>query len=390
MWGSTTFDLPTIFQGGESRVVALEVSAVDSSSSIRSIKVDVKVVQAADGGVAPEFLDMTDGQYVFNVPENITKGSLLEPSIEVQLSGTGEKICIWSFGSSNDDSDRLFGYTNPSPTQIRMSRMQIKVAQQLDYDDASVRRHTFEVKCRDSTLSYLESNAEVVINVLDVNDEIPFFSDTSNVFSLYEDASIGDVVGSVTAADDDGGTVLTYSLSSSINPDWFRIATETGQIEVNGVLTRSQWVGTARVSDGAPSANNDVGEPNENERTVLINIYDVNDQKPVVVPQAGSETQPFEILESIGVNFPIAGFDAEDEDEDPAQSFTFSITADSGFVPFTISSQGGLLKVSDQLDADGDNAQTEYNFNIQVNFFCLKISPKITLQKPAINSLLRR
>ena len=350
----------------------------------------MKVVQAADGGVAPEFLDMTDGQYVFNVPENITKGSLLEPSIEVQLSGTGAKICIWSFGSSNPDSDRLFGYTNPSPTQIRMSRMQIKVAQQLDYDDASVRRHTFEVKCRDSTLSYLESNAEVVINVLDVNDEIPFFSDTSNVFSLYEDASIGDVVGSVTAADDDGGTVLTYSLSSSINPDWFRIATETGQIEVNGVLTRSQWVGTARVSDGAPSANNDVGEPNENERTVLINIYDVNDQKPVVVPQAGSETQPFEILESIGVNFPIAGFDAEDEDEDPAQSFTFSITADSGFVPFTISSQGGLLKVSDQLDADGDNAQTEYNFNIQVNFFCLKISPKITLQKPAINSLLRR
>ena len=59
---------------------------------------------------------------------------------------------------------------------------------------------------------------------------------------------------------------------------------------------------------------------------MIVYILDVNDEAPIVVPQDGNEDQPFQVSEAANVNFVIAGFEAQDNDTDPAQSFTFSIT----------------------------------------------------------------
>ena len=257
-----------MLQGVSEFTTNLFILATDESGTQSQLQVIVNVVSEIGSGTPPVFLDTKNGQYIYDVPENYTVGTPLVPSINVQLdtTGTGTSICLFGQGFPNEETEQLFGYSSSSTT------MRIQLKRSLDFD-AGNKRHTFEVRCQDSSRSYLESSVVVIVNVLDVNDLIPFFSDQSNEFSIYEDATIGDFVGQVSADDEDTDTNLTYSLvaSEGFEASWFVISSVSGEITVGSALLQGQWIATAKVNDGVTSANNDLGLPNESERQVIHN-----------------------------------------------------------------------------------------------------------------------
>ena len=81
--------------------------------------------------------------------------------------------------------------------------------------------------------------SEIIINVLDVNDNLPIFSKTLYKTSLAENAPLGTTVVSVTATDADEGPNkdVTYFLNSKDQDrvlDIFEIDSQTGLITVKG------------------------------------------------------------------------------------------------------------------------------------------------------------
>ena len=68
--------------------------------------------------------------------------------------------------------------------------------------------------------------AQVVLQITDINDEPPVFNDTSYVFGVYEDRSIGTEVGRIKTTDaDDYYRSVSYNLRST---SAFAIDTNTG------------------------------------------------------------------------------------------------------------------------------------------------------------------
>ena len=81
----------------------------------------------------------------------------------------------------------------------------------------------------------------------------PQFGEASYQFAIREDASVGDVVGSVEATDAEGET-LGYSITSGNDDGHFSIDTSSGQITVAGALeydTSSRYSLTIQAADGS-------------------------------------------------------------------------------------------------------------------------------------------
>ena len=90
----------------------------------------------------------------------------------------------------------------------------VYLRRELDYEVA--RQHVSKVMVNSVTSN--DDNATIYINVLDWNDNHPIFTKSLIEFSVYENASIGDVIGHVNASDSDitlVNNVITYTLISA-------------------------------------------------------------------------------------------------------------------------------------------------------------------------------
>lgn len=181
-----------------------------------------------------------------------------------------------------------------------------------------------------------QASANVTINVIDVNDNAPYFvrpptdgqsAETPSVsINLKEDAQIGDLVYQVEASDKDSTSQghITYEFHSANNAlvtDAFIIDEKSGEIRVNGPLDFDQ---TTRhniyviASDGE----------HQIHCTITVNILDTNDQQPVIVisyipgyMQNNSVTFP----ENIPKDTPLFWVSVSDSDPGEAGQVTTSI-----------------------------------------------------------------
>ena len=79
-------------------------------------------------------------------------------------------------------------------------------------------------------------NVIVLFVYQDVNEDPPVFNQGNYNFSVFENASVGDIVDAVSATDMDEGPV-SYKLNSSQDVP-FRLDANTGGIFVDGTLDR--------------------------------------------------------------------------------------------------------------------------------------------------------
>lgn len=169
---------------------------------------------------------------------------------------------------------RLIDVTPGFPFVINNSTGWITVSDELDRETMDF--YTFGVEARDHGVPAMSSSASVSITVLDVNDNIPTFTEKVYSLKINEDAVVGTSVLTVTAVDRDVNSVVTYQISSGNTRNRFAITSQSG----GGLITLAlpldykqerQYVLTITASDGT----------RYDTAQVFINVTDANTHRPV-------------------------------------------------------------------------------------------------------------
>ncbi|KAF4091142.1 hypothetical protein AMELA_G00033680 [Ameiurus melas] len=165
--------------------------------------------------------------------------------------------------------------TSPSfPFIINNSTGWITVSMELDRETTEF--YTFGVEARDHGIPVMSSSASVSVTVLDVNDNVPTFTQKSYNLKINEDAPVGASVLTVTAIDRDVNSVVTYQISSGNTRNRFAITSQSG----GGLITLAlpldykqerQYILIVTASDGTRF----------DTAQIFINVTDANTHRPV-------------------------------------------------------------------------------------------------------------
>lgn len=165
--------------------------------------------------------------------------------------------------------------TSPSfPFIINNSTGWITVSMELDRETTEF--YTFGVEARDHGVPVMSSSASVSVTVLDVNDNVPTFTQKLYSLKINEDAPVGASVLTVTAIDRDVNSVVTYQISSGNTRNRFAITSQSG----GGLITLAlpldykqerQYVLIVMASDGTRF----------DTAQIFINVTDANTHRPV-------------------------------------------------------------------------------------------------------------
>ncbi|XP_061786267.1 protocadherin alpha-3-like isoform X13 [Nerophis lumbriciformis] len=125
--------------------------------------------------------------------------------------------------------------------------------------------------------------SQIVVNVLDINDNIPTFSESLYKTTLRENAPLGTVVIAVNATDADEGLngEIVYSLRNKDQDhvlDVFEIEGQTGVIKVKGHVDFEE----KRAYEIRVEATDKGNPPMSAHCKVLVEVLDVNDNAPEV------------------------------------------------------------------------------------------------------------
>ncbi|XP_054890861.1 protocadherin alpha-7-like isoform X10 [Poeciliopsis prolifica] len=160
-------------------------------------------------------------------------------------------------------------------------------------DRETARNHSLTLTAVDGGKPPKSGNMNILINVLDVNDNMPVF--TKDVYSvmLRENSPIKTTVVQVKATDLDEGPngEVIYSFSNSVSKNilnLFDINSLNGEITVTGLIDfeeKEEYDVEIRASDkGLP--------PLTAEKTVVIKIIDINDNAPQIEVTSFSSSIP--------------------------------------------------------------------------------------------------
>ncbi|XP_036933509.1 protocadherin alpha-8-like isoform X8 [Acanthopagrus latus] len=125
--------------------------------------------------------------------------------------------------------------------------------------------------------------SQLVVNVLDINDNIPIFSETLYKTKIPENTPVGTVVMAVNATDADEGlnSEIVYSLRSKDQDhvlDIFEIESQTGVIKVKGNIDYEE-----RKAFEIRVEASDKGQPPMSAHCkVLVEVVDLNDNAPEI------------------------------------------------------------------------------------------------------------
>ncbi|XP_043918442.1 protocadherin Fat 1 [Protopterus annectens] len=159
---------------------------------------------------------------------------------------------------------------------IDLNTGSIFVLANLDYEDSQ--EYYLTVEARDGGTPSLSDVATVSINVTDINDNTPVFSQDMYAAVVGEDAALGQPVITVMAEDADGpsNSHIHYSVVNGNQGDAFTIDAVKGDVKVAKHLDREKISGYTLTIQAADSGN----PPRSNTTTVNIDVSDINDNPP--------------------------------------------------------------------------------------------------------------
>ncbi|XP_043982192.1 protocadherin alpha-5-like isoform X14 [Gambusia affinis] len=291
---------------------------------------------AIDGGRPPKtgtlqiivnILDVNDNTPSFS--KSLYKASVYEnariASKVIQLNATdldeGEngKVVYSFFKRPNfNPSDMFF---------INEDTGDISVKRELDYETQSA--YEIHVQATDRSALPRRSNAKLLIEVVDVNDNTPEIVVTSLMNPVKEDAEIGSVVALVTVTDKDGGKngqtrcKLVDSTPFKLNSNYKSYYS----LVVDGPLDRE-----ADATYNLTIVANDDGVPSLSSTTVInVQISDVNDNAPHFLESVIN----IYVKENSPVGASIFTISAVDPDINENAKVTYSVDADTKNFPVT-------------------------------------------------------
>ena len=235
-----------------------------------------------------------------------------------------------------------YSLANTSLFQVNSTSGEIFTAAVLDREEQEV--YTFVAIVTDIG-GVIQRTAEVNVTVtlLDLNDVTPVFQNSTYTVSRYENTTVGTLLLTVLASDEDlrESSILRYNILPGNDSSFFSINATSGEIILESEFDREEqdeflfWI-TAT----------DLGiSPLTGTATVLVRILDNNDNIPVLNLTVYTMSLP----EDTAVGSPVLVVGATDRDIDNNANISFSLSEDFGGV-FSIGEQSGVLRLTGSLD----------------------------------------
>ena len=269
----------------------------------------------------------------FSVSEDDETNTVIGAVEAIDLDGSQAGIVMYEFGDSFNVS---------FPFAIDEGNGQISLSSSLDFEQEQL--YTFLVEAYDTAGN--RDTAMVTVEVNNVNDNNPAFTDTLYFLSVRESTPVGTLVGGVVCEDLDDqaeGIPVEYSLGSQAIP--FRIEPFSGNILVDGVV---DFETTARYMINVFC--NDSGNA-QVSTDVTIDLEPFNDFAPRFVIPSGNDSV-LEVSEDEAVGNTLQRIIAFDQDQGGHNRIEYSIIGGNEANVFTINPNNGFLRLQLQLDRE--------------------------------------
>lgn len=227
----------------------------------------------------------------------------------------------------------------------------IYVASELDRERTN--QYIINITVYDLGIPHKMSTHNVTVNVLDVNDNAPHFTQLSYSLHLPENTRNGTSVAQIVAKDADSGQngLVHYELVTKLKE--FTLDSQTGVLYVTSYLdreSREEYDLRVRAWDNA------LDSPKFSLARVLVTILDVNDCSPDF---GAARELKISVPEDIPLGAVVATLQASDKDLGAGGRVSYSFV--SGGQDFRIDSETGIVRVASSLDFE-----TRQLYNITV------------------------
>ncbi|CAM9271851.1 unnamed protein product [Lampetra planeri] len=256
----------------ERQEMKLVLTAVDGGAPQRSGTVVIHVIVLDANDNAPVFTQAN--VYKASLPENSPIGTLvITVSARDADEGLNSEI-TYGFDHVSDDDNNVFSL-HPKTGEVRVSG-------QIDYEDGS--KYEVFVEAKDGY--GLSSEAKVIIDITDVNDNAPVVFVKSLTNPIPENVSPGTEVGIINVQDRDSEKNKQVRCSIQQNAPFKLVPSIKNyySLVTTGQLDREQ------VSDYniTISATDEGSPPLSSSKTVHLSVADINDNPPVFEEQSYS------------------------------------------------------------------------------------------------------
>ncbi|XP_059202761.1 protocadherin beta-15-like [Centropristis striata] len=370
----------------EQQEMKLLLTAVDGGSPQRSGTVVIHVIVLDANDNAPVF---TEAVYTATLPEN---SPMKTPVITVSASDADEGVngeVSYEFSRLSDKSGKLFSLDEKTG--------EITVTGDIDYEEGS--KYEIFVEAKDGY--GLSSEAKVIIDITDVNDNAPLIYVKSLTNHIPENVSPGTEVGIINVQDRDSETNeqvrctiqqgVPFKLVPSIK-NYYSLVT-TGQLDRE--LVSDYNITITATDEGSP--------PLSSSKTVQLSVADINDNPPVFEEQSYSayvseNNKPGSTLCSVSARDPdwrqngtvIYSLLPGEVNGAPVSSY-LSVNGDTGVIHAVRSFDYEQLRSFKVQVMARDNGSPPLSSNVSVSVFISDVndnSPQILYPAPEGNSFM--
>ncbi|XP_044058892.1 protocadherin Fat 4 isoform X2 [Siniperca chuatsi] len=248
----------------------------------------------------------------------------------------------------------------------------LTVENPLDYENK--KEFTLLIEARDSGSPPFSSFAEIHINISDVNDNFPQFTQVEYRCEVFENSPPSWVC-DVLAIDADSGSygIVQYNITEGNTNNFFTIDPESGLLSTTSSLDREN-IPEFNLTVKAAELNNPL---HEDRATVIVVVLDRNDNAPRF-----SQIFLTEVPEDSPVGHTIIQVTSTDDDTGANAVINYSIIVQSDDMPFNIDVTSGYITVERLLDRE---MQDHYILKVNANDSAWSISTDVTIVITDVN-----
>ncbi|XP_029020487.2 LOW QUALITY PROTEIN: protocadherin Fat 2 [Betta splendens] len=298
----------------------LTVRASDSvTGAFSEASVEVEVEDVNDN--APVF---SKALYSVNIAEELPVGAeVIQVSASDRDSGRNKDLTFEMVQTEGNETDFF---------EIDPRSGFIVTKQVLDYENT--KHFHLKIKVTDNGTVPLSSEAQVSVNVTDVNDNPPDFVSSQFDATLDETAKCGHIVIKIQASDPDDGDInkLRYNILSGNEGRYFNINQSSGIISFSNVCKRNldpHYNLTVAVSDGVF------------QKTAPVNIDMINSNRHS--PHFKQSVYEAELVENAEAGTRVIRLAAIDPDDGPYGTVDYTIINKLADEKFAINSDGQIV-----------------------------------------------
>ncbi|XP_070610011.1 cadherin-23 [Erythrolamprus reginae] len=306
---------------------------LERSVSVPNAKLTVNVLDVNDN--APWFRPYGATFFTERILEGATPGTTL-----ISLSAVDPDK-----GANGQIIYQLFNLSHEGYVQLEDSSAG-KVISNRTVDYEEVHWLNFTVRASDNGSPRRSAEIPVYLEIVDINDNNPTFSQPSYQKPVFEDVPLGTIILRVRATDADSGRFAQIQYSLGDGEGKFGINPNTGDIYILSTLDREKrdhytLTAVARDNPGDVSSNR-----RENSVQVIITVLDINDCRP----QFAKKQYSTSVYENEPVGTSVITMTAVDLDEGDNGVVTFNIEG-SGVEAFKIHKDSGLVTTRRRLQS---------------------------------------